>query len=232
MNWQDIFVDGGSTDTFGWEMSAEPWNQGWDFGPFSPQSAPAQKPAFNVDIDVGKLIQGFLPQGGPGGVVGLPCPEDDKFSRVLYPRVAAKARTTGYPATSYWFGNLIVVTPDGKCRRAGNYPSADAAVEFLTHYGATVSPVYLHIGEPGDDQWMFFSGAATPPAATPTSGGGIYTGFPGGSSGVVTPTGGGSVIQIPPGGAAAQMGMGSIGAFLPWILAGGAVWYMGQGKKR
>ncbi len=91
-----------------------------------------------------------------GAYVPNPCAEDDQFGRDLYPMFLEKSRSTGIPAVAYWFGNIVVVSPDGTCRRAGSYPTNKDAINFWSWYGRTVSPLWAYEGN-GSPKWVLYT---------------------------------------------------------------------------
>jgi len=169
------------------------------------------------------------PAGGGGGPAPLPCAQDDSFSRKHYPAFVEKARSTGIPAAAYWFGNIIVVDPSGQCRRVGNYPSNQAAVDFLKYYGVNVNPIWHYIEDPSP-RWILYSEFDR----VEGSGGSIVPTTGGGGGTIVPTTGGGGVI-LPPG-TRTTAGPGSAQASIfdsPILwLGGGALLLMLVGRKK
>lgn len=162
---------------------------------------------------IGNLIGG----GGGGSAALLPCPQDDEFSRKWYPVFLQKARSTNYPASSWWFGNIVIVFPDGRCARGPALGTLQLARAWWSEYAAKVGPIWNH---EADGSFRLNSRGAT--------------GYTGGSTGVplTTSTGNqlpGQIVIPPPGSTTVQS---SIMNYLPWIIGGVALFLFSGGKRR
>jgi len=57
--------------------------------------------------------------------------EFQKFARTIYPRMAAQAAATGQKVYAFWFGDAIVVNPDGSWSVAEHPETLTAFMEFI-----------------------------------------------------------------------------------------------------
>lgn len=83
-----------------------------------------------IKAEVGRWItSGIALLGRQVGGAGTSPGELEKFARLVYPVLAAKASVTGLDTMCYWFGELLMVHPGGSWEKAGVYPTwAEAEV--------------------------------------------------------------------------------------------------------